>query len=186
MFGDAAPVDGVIYGADNVDPAVGFQYTRFLREGLALTLALDSFPMDHGAELGPAGAFAGSRSVVAVPLGLRWTPTKGELYARPVKPYLTVGLGPVIGQSDGTSAGPGGAFVGSRSQAAVGGHLGGGVDIHLSRRWSFGLSAVFNWMTDFSEPIGKRDNYSGFDVRLSVGWLFGKGAPRAAERQAGS
>lgn len=58
-------------------------------------------------------------------------------------------------------------------------HVGAGVDIHLSRRWSFGLSVVYNWMADFSEPIGKRDNFGGFDLRLSVGWLFGKGsAPR--------
>jgi len=49
----------------------------------------------------------------------------------------------------------------------------------LEPRWSFGLSVVYNWMADFAEPIGKRDNYSGFDLRLSVGWLFGKGsAPR--------
>jgi hypothetical protein len=34
-------------------------------------------------------------------------------------------------------------------------------------------------MADFAETIGKRDNYSGIDLRLSVGWLFGKGsAPR--------
>jgi hypothetical protein len=85
----------------------------------------------------------------------------------------------VFGESNGSSVGPDGAFVGSRTQATVGGHVGAGVDIHLSRRWSFGLSAVYNWMADFGEPIGKRDNYSGFDLRLSVGWLFGKGsAPR--------
>jgi hypothetical protein len=86
----------------------------------------------------------------------------------------------VFGESNGSSVGPDGVFVGSRTQATVGGHLGAGVDIHLNRRWSFGLSAVYNWMADFAEPIGKRDNYGGFDLRLSVGWLFGKGsAPRS-------
>lgn len=85
----------------------------------------------------------------------------------------------MFGESDGSSVGPDGIFAGSRTQATIGGQLGAGVDIHLSRRWSFGLSAVFNWMADFAEPIGKRDNYSGLDLRLSVGWLFGKGsAPR--------
>jgi hypothetical protein len=178
MFGGAAPVNGVIYGADNTDPALGFQYTRFLREDLALTLALNEFPMDHGAELGPQGAFAGSRTVLAAPIGLRWIPSRGGLHARSLKPYLAAGLGPVFGMSDGSSVGPGGVFAGSRSQGTVGGHVGGGVDVHLNRRWSLGLSAAFNWMADFAEPIGKRDNYSGFDLRLSVGWLFGKNDKR--------
>jgi hypothetical protein len=179
MWGDAAPVNGVIYGADNTDPAIGLQYTRYLREDLALTLAVDEFPTDHGAELGPAGAFAGTRRVSAVPFGLRWIPAGGELQARLLKPYLAAGLGPVFGESNGSSVGPDGVFVGSRTEATVGGHLGAGIDIHLNRRWSFGLSVVYNWMADFAEPIGKRDNYSGFDLRLSVGWLFGKGsAPR--------
>jgi hypothetical protein len=176
MFGAAAPVDGVIYGADNVDPAIGFQYTRFLREDLAVTLAVNEFPMDHGAEIGPAGAFAGSRSVFAVPLGLRWTPSGGVLGERSLKPYLAVELGPVIGESNGSSAGPSGVFAGSRTLGTVGGYIGGGVDVHLNRRWSFGLSAGYNWMVAFSDPIGKRDNYSGLDLRLSVGWLFGQGS----------
>jgi hypothetical protein len=124
-------------------------------------------------------SFAGSRTVFAVPVGLRWIPLGGELRARSLKPYLAAGIGPVFGYSDGASVGPGGVFAGSRSHATIGGHLGGGVDIHLSRRWSFGLGAAFNWMADFAEPIGKRDNYSGLDLRLRVGWLFGKGsAPR--------
>ncbi len=180
MFGSAAPVNGVIYGADNVDPAIGIQYTRFLREDLALTLAVNEFPMDHGAEIGSAGAFAGSRSVFAVPLGLRWTPSRSQLHARSLKPYLAVGLGPVIGKSNGALAGPDGPFVGSRTRATVGGHLGGGVDVHLNRHFSFGLSVAYDWMRGFSDAIGKRDDYGGLDLRLSVGWLFGTGrAPRS-------
>jgi hypothetical protein len=176
MLGDAAPVNGVIYGADNTDPAIGLQYTRYLREDLALTLAVNEFPMDHGTELGPAGAFAGSRTVFAVPFGLRWIPAGGDLQARLLKPYLAAGLGPVFGESNGASSGPDGVFAGYRTHATVGGHLGAGVDIHLNRRWSFGLSVAYNWMVDFAEPVGKRDDYSGFDLRLSVGWLFGKGS----------
>ena len=149
MFGAAAPVNGTIYGADNVDPAIGFQYTSYMRENLALTLALDEFAMDNGAELGPAGAFVGTRRVTAIPLGLRWNPGGSNLQTRSLKPYLTAGLGPVLGDSRGSSVGPDGVFVGSRHEATVGGHLGAGVDIHLSRRWSFGLSAVHNWMADF-------------------------------------
>jgi hypothetical protein len=30
-------------------------------------------------------------------------------------------------------------------------------------------------MADFSEPVGARDNYSGFGAAVSLGFLFGKG-----------
>ena len=32
-------------------------------------------------------------------------------------------------------------------------------------------------MADFSDPIGARDNYSGFHLGVNVGWVFGKGGP---------
>jgi hypothetical protein len=40
---------------------------------------------------------------------------------------------------------------------------------------SIGVNAGYNWMADFSRPIGGRDNYSGFQVAVGIGFLFGKG-----------
>jgi hypothetical protein len=40
-----------------------------------------------------------------------------------------------------------------------------------------GVSAGYRWMSDFSQPIGPRDNYSGFELTLNFGWLFGAGSP---------
>ncbi len=176
--GDSTPLGGVTLGSDAVDFTTGFQYTRFLREHLAVTFAANLLPIS-GATLGSEGGLAGSVTVVALPLGLRWSPAGGELYASSLKPYLTAGLGPVIGESAGVAADTSGVFLGDRTRGTVGGMLGGGVDVHLNRRWSVGLAAVYNWMANFSDPIGGRDNYNGFDVRVSVGWLFGNGkAPR--------
>ena len=174
MFGDAAPVNGVIYGADNTSLAAGVEYTHFLREDLALTLAVRALPETSGASIGPEGAFAGDASVVALPLGLRWYPRAGAPRRLTLEPYLTVGVGPVIGSSSGASLGPGGVFSGSRSGGTVGGVVGGGADIQLSRRWGLDLSAGFVWMGDFPDPVGGRDNHSGFDCRLGIGWSFGR------------
>jgi hypothetical protein len=35
-------------------------------------------------------------------------------------------------------------------------------------------------MSDFSRPIGSRDNYSGFELGLGFSWLFGKGESERA------
>jgi len=92
-----------------------------------------------------------------------------------LKPYVSAGIGPVIGSGDGVRAGSGGASVGTGTQGTVGGHVGGGVDVHLARSWSIGAGLGYNWMAEFSDPIGERDNHSGIHVQLTVGWLFGRG-----------
>lgn len=94
---------------------------------------------------------------------------------KPVKPYLAVGLGPVIGGASGSSVDRSGAFAGSRSGATFGGFFGAGADILLGRHWSLGVSAGYNLMGSFSQPIGGRSNYSGVDAGVSIGWVWGKG-----------
>ena len=38
--------------------------------------------------------------------------------------------------------------------------------------------AGYNWMADFSEPIGARKDYSGLDVGVAIGWMWGRGDVR--------
>jgi hypothetical protein len=75
----------------------------------------------------------------------------------------------------GSFVGASGAQMGARTEATIGGHVGGGVDFHLARWFSVGVNAGYNWMADFSEPVGTRDNYSGPELGVSFGWLFGHG-----------
>ena len=82
---------------------------------------------------------------------------------------------PVIGLHTGGSVDEATAFAGTRAAMTFGGFLGGGVDVLLGRRWSLGVSAGYNWMTDFSQTIGTRKNYSGVDVGIGIGWMWGKG-----------
>jgi hypothetical protein len=100
---------------------------------------------------------------------------KGELHTRSVKPYLAAGLGPVIGASSAGGVDQSGAFAGSRTRATVGGNFGAGVDFLLGRHFTLGVEGGYQWMSDFSDPIGARDNYSGFQFGVNIGWLFGKG-----------
>jgi hypothetical protein len=166
----------VAAGADSFDVATGLQYNRFLREDLALTFGVRAMA-STSSTVSASGAFSGSFSIVSVPLGVRWNPMKGELHTRSVKPYLAVGLGPVIGSSSGAGTSFDSSFAGARTRASVGGTVGAGVDFHLGRHFTLGVEGGYQWMADFSDPIGARDNYSGFQFGVNIGWLFGKGAP---------
>jgi hypothetical protein len=175
----SVPAGVVVTGSSNLDVVGALQYTRFLSEDLAVTLGASVDGGDIGGTVTPEGVFALNRTIVAVPVGVRWNPTRGDLQARPVKPYLTLSLGPVIGSDNGASVSPQGVFAGDRTEVTVGGQVGVGVDFHLNRRISLGLGAVYDWMADFPDPVGGRDNYSGFRLAVSFGWLFGGGsAPR--------
>jgi hypothetical protein len=166
-------------GAQAVDLRGGLQYTRFLREDLAATLSFDV--LSAGADLvtfdgfSPSGTSQQRSQIISLPLGLRWDPQPGDLRTKPVKLYLAAGLGPVIGLHTGGSVDEATAFAGTRAAMTFGGFLGGGVDVLLGRRWSLGVSAGYNWMTDFSQTIGTRKNYSGVDVGIGIGWMWGKG-----------
>jgi hypothetical protein len=123
-----------------------------------------------------AGVNAGDSVVAAMPLGLRWNPFPGDTRKRAVKPWLDVALGPVIGATSGASVSARGTYAGDSVEVTLGGLVGAGVDFHLSRGFSLGLSAGYQWMDDFSQPVGGRTDYSGFELALNIGWLFGAGS----------
>ena len=166
-------------GAQTIDLRGGFQYTRFLRENLAATLSFDvlsaqaDMVMFDGISL--TGTSRQRSEIVSIPVGLRWNPLRGDLRTKPVKPHLAASLGPVIGAHTGGSIDETTVFAGTRVAMTVGGFLGGGVDVLVGRHWSLGVSAGYNWMADFSQTIGTRKNYSGVDVGIGIGWMWGRG-----------
>jgi hypothetical protein len=172
----------VALGTQAIDIRGGLQYTRFLREDLSATLSLDILSAE--ADLvtvdgfSSSGTFRQSSQIISVPLGLRWDPQPGDLRTRPVKLFLAAGLGPVIGLHAGGSVSQATMFVGTRAAMTFGGFVGGGMDVLLGRRWSIGVSGGYRWMADFSETIGTRKNYSGVDVGIGIGWMWGKGSGR--------
>jgi opacity protein-like surface antigen len=166
----ATVTDGII----GLDAFGGFGYTRYVREDLAVTISVDSFGVDSGSSVGPNGVGAGIVGGWAVPIGIRWNPLKGDHRRQSLKPFLALGVGPVVGSSQGS-------FVGKTisngivARTTVGGQFGGGFDVHVARAMSLGVTLVYNRMANFSEPVGLRDNYNGTQVAIGIGWLFGKG-----------
>jgi hypothetical protein len=168
---DTAP--SVAAGVDALDVLGGLQYTRYLKEDLAVTFGADAVALQVGTAATVNAAFAGEAAIVALPVGVRWNPLKRDHYLDAIKPFVAVGIGPVIGNSNGAFAGRTSTFAGSQTAATVGGHVRGGVDFHVARSFVLGIDGGYNWMADFSRPIGLRDNYSGFGFGLGIGCLFG-------------
>ncbi len=174
--GGSSAAATVVSGADAGRLLAGFQYTRYLREDMAFTFGIDAFGMQSGSRVGPDAVFSGSSMLVALPFGVRWSPPKFQSWSRAMKPYIAVGVGPVIGASSGSSvARASGVFSGARTLTTGEAQLGAGADVYLGRSWSLGLNGTYNWMADFSAPVGGRSNYGGFELGVGFGWLFGRG-----------
>src|SRR5512139_817656 len=174
---DATPTIAV--GTESLDFRAGLQYTRFLREDLAATFSFNVLSAEADLVTFDGVSSSGTRQqhshIVSVPLGIRWDPQPGDLRTKPVKLYLAAGLGPVVGTHTGGSLDSSTVFAGTRVATTFGGFVGAGADVLLGRRWSIGVSAGYNWMADFSEPIGTRRDYSGLDVGVAIGWMWGRG-----------
>jgi hypothetical protein len=155
------------------DVVAGAQYTRYVDERFAVTFGIEAAGAESGASVGPDGVFAGTSDLLAFRIGARWNPWGRHRPGEAMKPFFAASLGPVLGASSGSYVGNGGLFAGTRADSAAGGHVGAGVDFHMARWLSVGVSGGYNWMLDFAEPVGRRDNYSGPQLGANIGWLFG-------------
>ena len=162
-------------GSSALDVFGGLQYTRYVRENLAVTFGMEAIGVESGSSVGDNGIAAGTVGGFAMPLGVRWNPFKGDFRTRALKPFVAIAAGPVFAASSGSFVGHDTISAGSETRATFGGHFGGGFDVHVARSFSLGLTVGYNAMMDFSEPVGLRDNYNGVQVGIGFGWLFGKG-----------
>jgi len=78
----------------------GFGYTRFLRENLAVTFAVDGIAVSSGINISSTLAATGTAAALSIPAGIRWNPLRGDHTTQALKPFVAVGIGPVIGIAD--------------------------------------------------------------------------------------
>ena len=153
----------------------GFEYTRFVREDLAVTVGMEGFGVQSGVSTGPRGTSAGDVAGVAMPIGVRWNPLRHGYGTQPIKPFLLLAGGPLVGGADGAFVGNSTVSAGGNARGALFGRVGVGVDIVPTRGFSFGLSVAYNAASKFSQPIGLHEDFSGPQIAFSLGWLWGKG-----------
>src|SRR5215471_4649092 len=83
----------------------GIGYTRYIREDLAATFSIDVVSVESGNSVGPRGISSGSVDGIALPVGVRWNPLRGDLRQQPFKPFIIGTAGPVIGDASGSFVG---------------------------------------------------------------------------------
>ena len=164
--------------AVSVDGSVGLHYTYYVSEDLSIIGGVQAGASVSGASTGPSGAFAGTASLVAVPIGVRWNPL-GSSARGAVRPFVVAKIGPAIGATSGVFAGSGSNFVGAHVQSTLFTHFGGGFDFFPARSFVLGVNGGYNLMANFAQPVGAEKNLSGPEVSFSFGFLLGRGRPPA-------
>lgn len=152
--------------------AGGFCYNYWLTESLALDIGVST-------RLPKAEAYFGAlfgkpvSAVTSVLFGVKYYLPRST-YGTSVRPFLKAAVGPFMGRQSATMF-FGFVIADSRSETAFGGQLGGGVDFVLSRRFLLGVNLGYNLMSDFDQPIGGSNNYSGPEFSFGLSLLLGRG-----------
>ena len=166
--------DSTTIGTGSIDQSVGLNYTHYLREHFAVTFGVQTASVVLGTSTGPSGTFAGTAALVAVPVGVRWHPRRSR-FSGAFRPYVSAKAGPAFGMTQGVFLGSSPSLVGSHRQTTFFTHGGVGFDYFPARSFVIGLSAGYNQMGNFSQPVGLQKNHSGPEVNFSLGFLFGRG-----------
>jgi len=151
----------------------GLGYGNWLSEKLLVDISLTAIGTE--AKTRVSGGDVSSHTVLVMPIliGLRYYLPESSFSTR-WRPYLAVALGPVLGIENKNEVGLQ-VITESRSMATLGSRFGAGVDIIIGRSFMLGLSGGYHLMTDFEEPLGGKENYSGPAFDFSFSFLFGRG-----------
>lgn len=110
-------------------------------------------------------------SIVPIFVGARFYLADNRGYS-PIKPYVAVSAGPVLGINNYKFIGDN-IYIEDDVYATLGAYLGGGVDLMVAKNFTLGMNAGYNFYGDFDEYVGDRENYSGAEIGISFGILFG-------------
>jgi hypothetical protein len=151
----------------------GIAYGHWLEENLALTLSVGGMALDVSTDAGVLGVTTETSTIASVHMGVKYYLVKSTLNSS-TRPYLKGSVGPFIGTQSSNEVGIT-VVSESRTESAIGGQFGAGMDFVVGRHFMMGLGLAYNLMSDFKEPIGGSKNYSGPELSFEFSWLFGKG-----------
>jgi hypothetical protein len=148
----------------------GLSYGYWIQENLSVGLSVGVLAGEATSSLSRLGVSQRSSAVIPILLGIRYYIPESSI-GSPVRPFLSVGVGPFVGVEAKNEL----YLQQAHSETALGTKLGGGIDFLLGQLFKLGANVGYNLMTDFSTPIGARENYNGPEFSLSVGIMFGDG-----------
>ena len=152
----------------------GLAYGHWLSEGLGLRVSVGAMAAGVDTEIDGSGVSTETAAITQVLLGMKYYFPKST-YGSSVRPFLGAGVGMFIGSQVASRVG---AVVTAeaRTESAIGGEVGAGVDFLLGRHFVTSVGLAFAFMTDFEQPIGGSDNYSGPQLTVGFGYVFGGGS----------
>ena len=163
---------GVETTAESDGILVSLAYAYTMRENVAVHATLGVLAVEASARIGLPGIFQRAGVICPLILGMRYYMPWTTLQT-PFRPFLTVGIGPNIGVESKNDVGLQLAQK-STIMTSFGSQAGGGLDVRLGRSVVAIANLGYNLMTDFSEPLGDRLNYSGLEFGVGIAWLFGR------------
>jgi len=159
--------------------AGGISYSYWLSDNTAMNLSIGSLRSEYESSFNWwSNLHADAVTVVPVLLGVKQyvgSFTEGST----VRPFVSAAAGSYFGRQAGVVISNNVAAE-ARDEQAFGGRIGGGVDFFVSSHFTTGVNLGYNLVSDFDAPIGGSDNYSGPEMKLSFGYIFGSGGERRA------
>ncbi|MFC1555885.1 hypothetical protein ACFL67_02270 [candidate division KSB1 bacterium] len=157
--------------ATTTNLATAIQYGKWIQENLSVHFSVSALMGDAENTVGISGVSNHAYAISSFYLGMKYYLPESRL-GSPVRPYLSAFVGPNLAFEAKNTVNSQ-VVNNARTQTALGGKFGGGLDIILSRRLLATADAGYNLVTDFSEPVVGRKNYSGFEFTIGIGFLFG-------------
>ncbi len=163
---------------DNAKFSIGVNH--WTTDFSAMTFSIAAMDVTDNVYYNEFGVYGTKSTIVPMFFGTRlyMTDINGIM---PVNPYFAISGGPVLGINNYKDYGDV-VYFEDDVYLTFGGYVGGGVDIMFGQRTTVGLQAGYNFYADFSEYIGERRNYSGAEIGLSLGFLFGDNNAHSSKR----
>jgi outer membrane protein W len=151
----------------------GLAYGHWVQEYLALRISVGAMAASVETEIGGPGVSTRTAVVSPMLFGMKYYFPRST-YGSSTRPFVGAGIGAFIGSQTATEISAT-VSVESRNETAMGGELNLGLDFILGRLVMASVAVGYDVMTDFNEPIGGSDNYSGPQLTLGLSLLLGGG-----------
>jgi hypothetical protein len=152
----------------------GLAYGHWLQENLAFKISIGAMAGSVDTEVGSAGVTTEFAVVSPLLIGLKYY-FPSSTYGSTVRPFVAGNVGAFVGSQARTETGAT-VSVEQRTEPAVGGEAGAGIDFLLGNHFLLSVLLAYDLMADFERPIGGSDNYSGPQLTLGFGYVFGGGS----------
>lgn len=147
--------------------AGGLTYAYWLREYLSLTLGVSLLSAQASSTVSVSSVTQQASTVVPLLLGIRLYVPEPETGSN-FRPFLSAAVGTYVGSEAKNTP----LSQNARTEQAIGGRLGVGVDFFPGDHFKLGASAGYHVMADFENDIGARKNYNGAEFSLGIGYIF--------------